>query len=174
MYETVDVPEELKKFVPNIKINVFDIAWLTETQVNMFKSDFKIVADYFVQSRKTGKYKGNMDDIKHVYEILELLSVMEKDDRYKKAYNYQNANGGIRNMCDVLDRLEKMTIEKKKEEIREDVKKEVIKEVAEDFKETYAKKMLKEGTSQAEVARLFDLTKSKVAKLAKLVAVASV
>ncbi len=158
LYETVDVPEELRKFVPNVKINVFDIAWLTSKQVSMLKSDFKIVADYFVQVRKTGKYQGSLDDIKHVYEVLELLSVMEKDERYKKAYYYRNAEGGIHNMCDVLDRVEKMAVEKKEEEI----------------KETYAKKMLAEGKPQAEVARFFGLSKSKVAKLARLVAALTV
>ena len=88
-------PEELKKFVPNVKINVFDIAWLTKKQVGMFKSDFRIVADYFGQIRKTGQYKGSLDDIKHVYEVLELLSVMEEDDRYKKAFYYNNVEGPL-------------------------------------------------------------------------------
>ena len=93
----------------------------------MFKSDFRIVADYFGQIRKTGQYKGSLDDIKHVYEVLELLSVMEEDDRYKKAFYYNNVEGGIRNMCDVIDRLEKMGVEKGKEERNVEVATDLIK-----------------------------------------------
>lgn len=42
----------MKPFVTNLKINLFEIAFLTDEQVAMFKSDFRIVADYFVQIRK--------------------------------------------------------------------------------------------------------------------------
>ena len=41
------VPEELKPFVSDYKINVFNIAWLSDETIDMFKSDFKIVAKYF-------------------------------------------------------------------------------------------------------------------------------
>ncbi|MBR1707768.1 MAG: Rpn family recombination-promoting nuclease/putative transposase [Clostridia bacterium] len=157
LYETVDVPDELKKFVPNVKINVFDIAWLTPKQVGMFKSDFRIVADYFVQVRKTGKYNGNLEDIKHVYEVLELLSVMENDDRYKKAYYYKNAEGGIHNMCDVIDRLEKMAVEKREEERNVEV----------------ATDLLKAGQNDASfVSKISKLSEEAVRKLAKTIGVA--
>ena len=34
-----------------------------------------------------------------------LLSVMTQDNRFEEAYN-DSVEGGIRNMCDVLDRME--------------------------------------------------------------------
>ena len=143
--------------MPNVKINVFDIAWLTPKQVGMFKSDFRIVADYFVQVRKTGKYNGNLEDIKHVYEVLELLSVMENDDRYKKAYYYKNAEGGIHNMCDVIDRLEKMAVEKREEERNVEV----------------ATDLLKAGQNDASfVSKISKLSEEAVRKLAKTIGVA--
>ena len=104
LYEAVNVLEELKPFVTNTKLNVFEVAWLEDDQVAKFKSDFRIVADYFVQKRKTGTYEGTKDTIRHVYEVLQLLSVMEHDDRYEEIAIEQRRKGGIRNMSSVIDR----------------------------------------------------------------------
>ena len=71
----------------------------------MFQSDFRIVADYFVQMRENGDYIPDSHEIKHVQETLQLLSVMTQDNRFEEAYN-DSVEGGIRNMCDVLDRVE--------------------------------------------------------------------
>jgi hypothetical protein len=104
LYEAVKVPAMFKPFVPNIKINVFEVAWLTDKQVGRFKSDFRIVADYFVQKRKTGTYKGTRDEIQHVNALIQLFRVMEQDDRFALALVDEGKEGGIRNMCDVIDR----------------------------------------------------------------------
>ena len=104
LYEAVKLPAMFKPFVPNIKINVFEIAWLTDEQVSRFKSDFRIVADYFVQKRKTGTYKGTKDEIQHVNALLQLFRVMEQDDRFSIALADEGKEGGIRTMCDVIDR----------------------------------------------------------------------
>ena len=55
-------------------IKIFEVAWLTPEQVKGFKSDFKYVADYFVQMRTTGKYIGSTEEMKHVREVLLLLA----------------------------------------------------------------------------------------------------
>ncbi len=46
--EMVEIPEGLEEYVNDYKIHVFEIAHLTEEQVKRFRSDFRIVADYFV------------------------------------------------------------------------------------------------------------------------------
>lgn len=112
LFEAVNVPAEFRPFMTDMKINVFEIAWLTDEQISKFKSDFRIVADYFAQKRKTGKYTGTKDEIRHVHALLQLLCVMEKDDRIEQAYVYGKAKGGIRNMCDVVDYYMKMGEEK--------------------------------------------------------------
>ena len=38
-------------------MNLYEIAYLSDEQVQMFTSDFKIVADYFVQMRKNKQSK---------------------------------------------------------------------------------------------------------------------
>ena len=105
LYKAVQIPEILKPFVSNVKINVFEIAWLTDEQVSKFKSDFRIVADYFVQKRKNNDYVPKKEKIQHVHALLQLFSVMEHDVRFEEILN--NAEeGDIENMCDVLDRIE--------------------------------------------------------------------
>ena len=55
---------------------------------------------------------GNVDDpteIKYVDEVLKLLNVMTGDKRYEKIFQKKK---GVRSMCDVAERLEKMGIVK--------------------------------------------------------------
>ena len=152
LYEAVEIPEEFKPFVPDTKINVFEIAWLSEEQVSRFHSDFGIVADYFRQKRETGTYIGSKNEIRHIHELLELLSVMEQDDRFEEAYTYSAQEGGLHNMCDVLDRLE----EKKEAEVRESV----------------AADMLREGEPISKIQKYSKLTESAIRTLAKKLNVA--
>ncbi len=84
------------------KVNLFQVAWLTDEQVEMFQSDFKVVADYFVQKRKNNGYTPTKTEIKHVEAVLQLLSIMEHDDRFAEAI-YKEGGGKVKNMCDVLD-----------------------------------------------------------------------
>ena len=75
--ELMEVPQCLDSYVNDYQMHVFEVAWLTEEQISHFRSDFKVVANFFVQK-----------------EIF----------RKKKK--------GVRSMCDVAERLEKMGIEK--------------------------------------------------------------
>ena len=98
------VPEELKEYINDYKINVFNIAYLSEEKVNMFISDFKIVVDYFVQKRKDGKYKPSSDVIRHVDAILKFMAVFTGDQRYfNEAMQEKMQTGGIRTMDKILD-----------------------------------------------------------------------
>ena len=57
LHSCLEIPPDLKDYVSDYRINVFEIAWLSPKQVGHFKSDFKIVADYFVQKRTNKKYR---------------------------------------------------------------------------------------------------------------------
>ena len=80
--QCLEIPEEFAEFVNDYKINLFEIAYLTRQQVALFKSDFRIVADYFVQMRESGDYIPDPQQIRHVQETMQLLSVMTRDDRF--------------------------------------------------------------------------------------------
>ena len=112
--ERLNVPKEFEPYVNEYKINLFQIAYLTHEQVELFQSDFKVVADYFVQKRESGDYIPSSQDLTHVQETLQLLSIMTNDNRFEEAYNTNTdgQKGGPRNMCDVLDKVESRGIAK--------------------------------------------------------------
>ena len=84
--ERLNVPKEFEPYVNDYKINLFQIAYLTREQVELFQSDFKVVADYFVQKRENGDYVPSSQDLTHVQETLQLLSIMTNDHRFEDAY----------------------------------------------------------------------------------------
>ena len=112
-----NVPEELKPFVNDYKINVFNIAWLSDKTINMFQSDFKIVAKYFQAVRLKKDYKGSMEEIKHVDALLKMLSALTGDNSFEEVYNegnLKNKKGGV-TMCDVVEKIENRGFTKGKE-----------------------------------------------------------
>lgn len=111
LLERVNIPEKFRPFVNDYKINLFEIAYLTHEQVEMFQSDFRIVADYFVQKREKGDYTPSAQMMKHVQETLQLLSVMTGDHRFEDVWNDQQ-KGGPQNMCEVLERVENRGMDK--------------------------------------------------------------
>ncbi len=111
LYECLEIPAELKPYVNDYKMNLFEIAYLSDEQVQMFQSDFRIVVDYFVQMRKNRNYVAPETTIKHVHELLQLMSVMTKDYRFEEVY-HPDMERRDTNMCEVLDRIENRGIEK--------------------------------------------------------------
>lgn len=104
--ECLEIPTKFKDYVSDYKINVFEIAWLSPEKVMQFKSDFRIVADYFVQKRINKNYIASKDTIRHVDEILKLMNVLTEDNRYENIQRHyekldvQTKEGT--NMCEVL------------------------------------------------------------------------
>ena len=106
--DVITVPSELDSFVNDYKINVFELAWLTDEQINSFKSDFREVV-LFLKCQRTGeKFSGSKTKLKHGFEILDLLRVMSNNDS-----NLINAIEDIKNkdikggfgMCNVIQRI---------------------------------------------------------------------
>jgi len=105
LYDRLEIPEKLKKYVFDYGMNLFEIAFLEDEQVAKFKSDFRIVADYFVQMRKTGNYTPPDEMIIHVQELLGLMSALTEDDRFVDIYDRVKGKERI-SMCTVLDEIE--------------------------------------------------------------------
>ena len=111
----IDIPKELEPYVNDYKANIFNIAFLDDETVQMFQSDFRIVADFFVQKRKNKDYVPDEHKIKHVDEMLKLLQVLTGDDRYNVKFSETEKEEDIK-MCDVMERA----VNKGKEEVREE------------------------------------------------------
>lgn len=104
--ECVTVPDGLEEYVNDYKVHIIEVAWLTDEQLAMFKSDFGIVANFFVQKRKNKNYKpDDPREIQHVDAVLKLLSVMTGDRNYELALSAINREREVENMCEVAQRL---------------------------------------------------------------------
>lgn len=106
--ECLDIPPEFEAFISDYQLNVFSMADLTREDVGRFTSDFRFVADYYVQRKENHDYIPPKEDAEHLEAVVQLLSVMENDQRYEEIYQELKAadpkEGAPRNMCEVLDR----------------------------------------------------------------------
>ena len=111
LYERVSVSEALRPFVNDYRINVFEIAYMTDERVKRFTSDFRIVADYFVQMRRNRDYIPSRQTIEYVDAVLKLLSALTRDHRFEEAQNHFRKGEGV-TMLSVLDKVEARGIAK--------------------------------------------------------------
>ena len=107
----VSVPEELRHYVNEHRINLYEISHLTEEQLEQFQSDFGAVAEYFVRSKDTPEYLPSPRPIRHVDEFLKMMSVFTGDRRYEEMIEEFNGKEEV-TMCDVLDYRERIGQEK--------------------------------------------------------------
>ena len=123
LHDCFKIPEELKPFVSDYKINVFNIAWLSDETIDMFKSDFKFVAKYFQTKRLNKQYVPTNDEITHVDSLLKMFIALTGDNYFESVYNdsnLKNKKGGI-TMCSIFEDFVNQGKEKGKEEGKEEV-----------------------------------------------------
>lgn len=119
LHELLDISDELKAYVPNYTMQVFDIAYLEDDVIERFTSDFKLVAKFF-KAKRLGQVDAIMQDdaiaLTHVEATLELLKVFTQDNRYALAYSEELRakveKGEAVYMCNIADSIEQRGIEK--------------------------------------------------------------
>ena len=140
LHEVLDIPANIKEYVSDYKINVIEVAFLNQKQIDMFQSDFKIIADFFVQKRKCEDYVPLDDPIIHEDEFLKMMEIMVGDKRYSQVLDELNKERdklkeGKISMCEVYDKIEGRGIQKgiqmerantEKERMRADVNAELL------------------------------------------------
>ena len=159
LYDVIDVPDFLKPFVNDFKINIIDVPRLTPEQVKRYKGDFQIIADYFVQLNSGKEYIPSDKKIQHPDSLLKLMSVLTKDMRYAECVGNTASETEGTSMCEVLDKIvaegeargEARGIEKTKTEM--------------------VLNMLKENLSVEMIARVAKLTVEQVMAISKKAAV---
>ena len=103
--ETFSIPEGMNQYINDYKINVFEVAWLTDEEICRFKSDFRVVANFFSQKRRNPDYvPDDPQEIEHVDAVLKLLSVMTGDVYYENILTEKGVKE-VKSMCDVAQRL---------------------------------------------------------------------
>lgn len=152
-----DIPEGLEEYVNDYRIHVFDIAWLSEEQINKFHSDFKIVAEFFMKKRTIKDYvPDNPQEIKHVDEVLKLLSAMSGDSCYVSIPNKEE----VKSMCDVAERLVKKGLEQGRSEGRDD-ERVALTEAYADYNAGVSVKKLEEKYGKATIDLMLLLVNKK-------------
>ena len=107
--DRLEIKEELAPFVNDYKPNLFELAWLTDEQIAMFKSDFHEVVEYLRAKRLRIRYEGSQKQLDHIEEILELFRVMSGDNSFHDIQEEilteaRKTTGGVK-MCDVIQAI---------------------------------------------------------------------
>ncbi len=144
LYERIPVSEALRPFVNDYRINVFEISHMTDERVALFASDFRIVADYFVQMRRDRDYVPSRQTVEHVDAVLKLLSALTRDHRFEEAQNHFREGESI-TMLSVLDKVEARGIAKGRAEGRAEGRADA------------ARRMLMRGLPPQQIAEYTDL-----------------
>ena len=106
LYDVIDVPNNLKPYINDFKLNIIDVPRLTPEQVKKYKGDFQIIADYFVQRNSGKEYVPPKKPIQHVDSMLKLMSVLTRDTRYSDLLDENSTTKEGTTMCEVLDKVE--------------------------------------------------------------------
>ena len=149
VYEALNIPEELKPFVNDYHLNLFELMHLDEAEVKKFRSDFALVADY-LRRKDTEKYEADdKKELKHPEEAAEIMTVFGNAD-IRSAVQSNRKDGRI-TMKSLLSEAEKKQI---LEEATANVTREVTSKVSAENAAVIMKKMnmtLKEAMDFLEV-----------------------
>ena len=96
--ECLAIPSALEPYVQDYQIHVFDIAYLSEEQVAMFRSDFRIFAEYLVQRRTRKEYQPSELVIRHVDALFKLMDAVTGTQGFMEELHLQRQKGKEPNM----------------------------------------------------------------------------
>ena len=151
LIEVLNIPEKLKPYVSDYRINVYEIAYLTDKKLKMFKSDFGILADFFVNKRRNKNYIPKDErKFEHVDAMLKFLTIMLKDKIYETVF-LDKKEGWDMTMSSFWDRA--------RDEGRREGRKEGRKEVIEN--------MIKKGFTDEQIMSACNITQKRLEEIKK-------
>ena len=169
LMDVLDIPEEdrgiWEKLLSDYRIKVIHMADQPEEVRKMYRSDYRVIADYLAYRKNKKKLyvclREDRREIIHVEQLLDMLGALSGDGRFveiRESYvNSENKEEGM-NMCTLLDMCEKEGMKKGVEEgMKKGVKKGVKKGMKRGVKKgiTLTKKVLQmdaQGRSMEEIA----------------------
>ena len=102
LYESVEVDESLRPFVNDFRINLIEVAFLDKATVEQFRSDFRFIAEYFVQKRRNEGYHPSSRRIRHVDETLKMMAAVTGNRMFEDRNFYERMKRG-ENMVDYIE-----------------------------------------------------------------------
>lgn len=107
--EVFDCSKELDGCVSDYSIKVVNVAYIPEEIRAKFKSDFKLIVDFFNQKRFTGSYVPSGKNLKHEMAVLNMLKIFTTDKRYyeiEESVKMKKRKGEVITMCTFADEME--------------------------------------------------------------------
>lgn len=125
LYDAVNIPVEMKPFIPNLPINLVEVAWLPDEVIDKFQSDFRLVARFFKQLRIYGRlYLERLDPdmtgrVDHILELMRMFSAYTGDPDYEALGIRQANNKEVTMLAAVKEYREKIENKGRREGRRE-------------------------------------------------------
>ncbi len=104
--DCLDIPERLRPFVSDYKVNLIDLHKLTEDDTKRFGSDFREIISFYAARNTGSEYIPSDKVLAHPRELAEFFSVFQNDERFIDAYNKAIEEAEEITMCEYVDRLE--------------------------------------------------------------------
>ena len=156
--------ERLSKFISNYKINVVELAWLSDEQIMKFKTEFRNFVELLRDTRLGRKPQYSPIQLKHVHELLQLMRVMSDNDEYEQLLK-QTTNNLKQNKLKGDEITMKKIVSLGFDEARAEARAAGLAEGEAQEKFATAKRMLALGKSLQDIMLITDLPMSKIQEL---------
>ncbi len=103
-----EVAEEIKPYLQDYKLNIFDIRFIDDETIKKFKSDFKEVVCVFKYGQSYAQhFKTEETEMSHSDEVIELMSFLNKKSSFDLAgfKTLKKQKGGRVVMSDVINEI---------------------------------------------------------------------
>lgn len=156
--------ERLSKFISNYKINVVELAWLSDEQILKFKTEFRNFVELLRDTRLGRKPQYSPIQLKHVHELLQLMRVMSSNDEYEQLLK-QTTNNLKQKKLKGDEITMKKIVSLGFDEARAEARAAGLAEGEAQEKFATAKRMLALGKSLQDIMLITDLPMSKIQEL---------
>lgn len=156
--------ERLSMFISNYKINVVELAWLSDEQIMKFKTEFRNFVELLRDTRLGRKPQYSPIQLKHVHELLQLMRIMSGNDEYEQLLK-QTTNNLKQNKLKGDEITMKKIVSLGFDEARAEARAAGLAEGEAQEKFATAKRMLALGKSLQDIMLITDLPMSKIQEL---------
>ena len=87
LHSCLNVPEKLRPFVSDYRMNFYSIKDMPPEKIELFKSDFKAIAEFFYALNNRTVYHPTEQILKYPEEVIDMISVFSGDERFRNEYN---------------------------------------------------------------------------------------
>lgn len=161
----MNISEELDDYISDYRINVVEVAWLDDETVSKFRSDFRIVADLFVQKRKNKHYQPSTDKIQHADALLKLLAAFTGDPTYSEMI--PSALKGEITMCSVVEQFRNEGLEQGRKQGRRQGRQLGRRQGRTDEQNRIAKNLLTQGCQDTFILTVTGITQERLDSIKK-------